>query len=158
MEKNIDGFMFFVISFVVIILLISFLYVVNPGIFHLAGYSIKNFNNNDTLLVEELPVSFKVIEENIIGINTDKDALRFGSTSKWSTGKKSRDITITNPFNVPTEIFINLSENVEEYINPTYTHFYLDSNSTRRFPVFINISDADVGEYEGILTITWKRT
>ena len=63
----------------------------------LVSFSLIYFlSSGEVVHVQEIPVSAEVVETHILGMNTDTDALKFGSVGKLN--KVTRSFTIVNGF------------------------------------------------------------
>ena len=137
---------FFIISGIIILSLIGVLV-----------YSKPNLNvseQNKTIHIQEMPISFEITESYIIGINTDRNL-------KLSVGRGNtitKAINITNPFNIPVKVFINFSDEINKFISIPENNFVLGIDETKRVPItIIAPKDAGFKNHTGMMKLTMER-
>jgi len=141
-----------IISVVMVVFFsLSLLYLINEvG----SGNLIKEVDN--VVHIQELPVFFEVTDQRIVGINIDTNGLKFGTIMQNNFAK--RDITIINPFQIPINVEIDFSENIESIAEISQDSFGLDVDDSLKLSITITPNEnTEIGEYEGVLTVTMKR-
>ncbi len=145
---------FIILSGIVVLVLVGVLvFLVEPV---LTGNVIaEDIEINKTILVQEMNVIFEVIDERIIGINADNDALKYGTIIKGGYGK--RGIIILNPFNFTVKVFLSFSENIKDSMNIKYDDFILEKKGQKKMKVMVLTDDLEIGEYEGKMFVRMER-
>lgn len=137
---------FFIIAGLIILSLIGVLF-----------YSKPNLNaseQNKTVHIQKMPISFEITESYIIGINSDRN-LKF-SVGRGNSATKA--INITNPFNIPVRVFINFSNEINKFISIPENNFVLGIDETKRVPItIIAPKDDEFKNYTGMMKLTMER-
>ena len=106
---------------------------------------------------QELNVSFSVTDMRMIGINVDTDALSYGRIMRGNIG--SRYVTIFNPFNIPVDVELEISENIVDFVSVDYNNFILQVNNDS-LNVTVNVEPDEtisLGEHNGTLKVVMKK-
>jgi hypothetical protein len=141
---------FFIIAGIVILSLAGLLIYLNPSLI-----SFKALEQNKTIHVQEMPISFDIAESYIIGINTDRN-LNLGPVGRGNSVTKS--INITNPFNIPVKVSISFSEDINKFIEIPENNFVLEFNEVKRVPVTVKApKNASLESYNGTLKLIMER-
>ncbi|MEM5871333.1 MAG: hypothetical protein QW051_00505, partial [Candidatus Aenigmatarchaeota archaeon] len=102
--------------------------------------------------VIEVKMDVKVIDENIVGINTDADAIHFGKVQRGGEGL--RYITLTNNDVKSHLIRIKTFGNISRFVSVSENNFIMEPNTTKNITVVVRPTlDCNTGYYEGTLQV-----
>jgi hypothetical protein len=102
--------------------------------------------------VQETKMDIKVIEENVVGLNIDTDAIHFGKVQRGAEG--IRNITVTNDDSRPHLIQAKAYGNISGFVYMSENNFVLGSHEARNLSVMARPPiDAALGYYDGTLQI-----
>jgi len=142
----------------ILILVMVFLILAFVGFFSFSKLKATTLTVQDPGIVhvQEMPVSFKVTDKNIIGITTDNDSLKFGTMMRGLT--KERDVTIVNPFNMSIKVFIDFTGDAADYISIPEDSFILQAEGNKKFTVTVTVpEDAKEGNYTGMMKVSMSK-
>jgi hypothetical protein len=118
------------------------------------GIFASNFLIQEILVFDmyEVKMDIKVIEENIVGLNVDTDAIHFGKMQRGSEG--IRNITLANNDANPHLIKIKAFGNISNFISVSENNFIINPNTSKNLSVIAKPPlDSLAGYYEGTLQV-----
>ena len=123
----------------------------------LVSFSLIYFlSSGEVVHVQDIPVSAEVVETYILGMNTDTDALKFGSVGKLN--KVTRSFNVVNSFDFKINVGINLFGDIKDFMSISEDNLGLSTNETRKISVIANpLEDSEFGNYTGIVRIVMTR-
>lgn len=106
------------------------------------------------IFAQIVPITVEVTDLKIIGINVENDSLKFGTVMKGNFAE--RGATIVNPFNDYVRVLINISENVNTFMNVSSQDFMLNAQERKKVMVHAQpSSDTKLGNYTGSMSVTF---
>jgi hypothetical protein len=91
-----------------------------------------------------------------VGFNVDPSALFFGTTLKG--GKASRDVIVTNDFNLALKVDIHAFGELTKWVYVSDNGFLLQPDENKTVKVSVAVpKDVNFGNYTGILKISFRK-
>lgn len=113
-------------------------------------------NRNELIHIQEKPISFRIVEERIISLNTGNDSLDFGRIMRGNTVDK--DITIINPFKIRVKVFVDFSGGISNFTRISENNFTLGIDNKKKINLKIIIpKNSTIGNYNGSMIVKMFR-
>lgn len=115
------------------------------------------FNNFAVFWKEDIDMYLTVVKGNMVGINTNTDALYFGKVRKG--GVSTRKIIIGNNDEKPHLIQIKTFGDLSKWVYVSDNNFILHPGESKNVSVSCDVpKDADTGNYTGGLQVVYLNT
>ena len=129
-----------------VLLLTLFLILVCIGILLYPSYIIID--------VRTLGMELKV--EDAVGFKLDNDAIYFGATKPG--GMSKRNINMSNDYDFPLSVSINIKGNISEFVSVSENHFVLMPAEQKIITYYaVTNKNTEKGVYTGITSIMFRR-
>lgn len=104
---------------------------------------------------ESIPMYIKVGERT--GINTDTDAIHFGTAIRGKAANLRRDVHLKNTYNTTQDVTLSVSGFLAPWVTVSETHFVLEPGEKKDLKVEISVTPLwDYGRYNGTLVAQFR--
>jgi len=104
--------------------------------------------------VKEVDMLLKVSD--VVGLNTDSDAIKFGIVPPAGIG--TRTFILKNDYEIPLKTYIEISGDIKPFIRLEDNYFWLNPGEQKEIKIYADVpKDAEFGEYKGKMRVLLKR-
>lgn len=134
-----------------VIFLVFIIFMISAGLTMIAHTLYKN------VYVVEFPIWFKISESNRIGFSGDPN-LHFGKVPNGGASSVKK-MNLHNDFDFPVDVFFEVRGNVTPFVTLDNTEDLTinPGNSTTIEVKVITDSESKQGDYEGVVTVIYRR-
>jgi len=123
------------------------------GIISYTVYSVNNYHDK-IITYNVLNTSVEVVSYNIMGLNTDKDAVKFGKITAGNSG--TRFLNISTKEKAVVSIYV--SGEMADYISVERNNFVIEQSSSQLVPITLQIpKETPPGKYTGEIDVKLSR-
>lgn len=123
------------------------------GVISYTLYTVKDYNDK-TITYNILNTSVEVVNYNIMGLNGDKDAVRFGKITAGNRGVRYLNISTKEK----AIVSIYVSGDMAKFISVDKNNFLVEENFNQLVPIKLKIpSDTPSGNYTGEIYVKLSR-
>jgi hypothetical protein len=123
------------------------------GVISYTLYTANAFHNK-IITYNIYNTSAEIVSYNVMGLNGDKDAVKFGKITAGNSGTRFLNISTTTNANVS----IYISGDIAQFISVEKNNFILEQNTTELLPINLDVpKDTPPGNYTGEIRIMLSR-